>query len=85
MKSGFVEHLDASFERAVMEIDRNIRDSNADREAKRGLFSILFKKLGRMHLGKTNAIWTILARVAKDTGGRRNEQGQKDRADTEGV
>lgn len=47
MKSGFVEHLDASFERAVMEIDRNIRDSNADREAKRGLFSILFKKLGK--------------------------------------
>lgn len=44
MKSGFVEHLDESFERAMMEIDRNIRDSIADREAKSGLFSILFKK-----------------------------------------
>lgn len=47
MKNGFVERLDESFERAVMEIDRNIRDSVADREAKRGLFSILFRKPGK--------------------------------------
>lgn len=47
MKSGFVEHLDESFERAVKEIDRNIRDSVADREARGGPFSILFGKLGK--------------------------------------
>lgn len=49
MKSGFVEHLDESFERAMMEIDRNIRDSIADREARRGFKSVLMTKL-RKHM-----------------------------------
>lgn len=66
---GFLENLDRETERAVHEINANLRALRAHSEARRGLFSIFKRKTGK-YTTKTKSRGNKA--VLKDAGRKRN-------------